>query len=235
MAASNSDYRHIASVKYGASVQTFVNSYNTKPQSEKNGKFWDGKEDALTETKKEIKNHYLAVQDYTCAYCKQRVVVEHNGAWDTDHIIDKDGYPQFLFEPENLCLSCKDCNTIKSKKQVLKNKRRVTFPNKPGDYIFCHPHFHKYSEHVRIIKDGALYFPITKEGQSLIEICGLLRFSLAFAKYDYADSDIASEVIRLATELQNAQTASQRLALKQIMKTMLDESLRADALRALGR
>jgi len=235
MGVSNSDHRHIASVKYGASVQIFVNQFNAKPRPEKSGKFWDSKEDALTETKKEIKDHYLVAQDYTCAYCKQRVVVEHNGAWDTDHIIDKDGYPQFLFEPENLCLSCKDCNIIKSTKQVLKNKGRVTFPNKPSDYIFCHPHFHNYSEHVRIIRGGALYLPITEEGRSLIEICGLLRFSLAFAKYDYADSDIAAEVLRLATELQNAQTVSERLALKQIMKTMLDESLRADALRALGR
>lgn len=235
MEVSNLNYRHITSVKYGVSVQAFVSYFNAKPRTEKSGSFWDGKDDALIETKKEIKDHYLVAQNYTCAYCRQRVVVEHNGAWDTDHIIDKDCYPQFLFEPENLCLSCKDCNRIKSNKQVLKNKQRVTFPNKPADYIFCHPHFHKYSEHIRIIRDGALYLPITEEGRSLIEKCGLLRFSLAFAKYDYADSDIAGEVLRLATELQKAQTASEKLALKHIMKTMLDESLRADALRALSR
>jgi len=235
MVASDSDYRRLTSVKYSASAQAFVDIFNSKPRSEKSGKFWDGKEDTLTEIKREIKDHYLTAQDYHCAYCKQHIVVKHNGAWDTDHIIDKDGYPQFMFEPENLCLSCKDCNNIKSNKRVLKNKGRVQFPKKPDDYIFCHPHFHKYSDHIRIIRDGALYLPRTELGRSLIEICGLLRFTLSFAKYDYADSNIAADVLRLATELQNAQTVSEKLALKQIMRTMLDESLRADALRALER
>lgn len=223
------------SVKYSVDSKDYVNSYNSKPKKEKKGNFWDNESDSLLATvKREIKNHYLFAQDYKCAYCRQRIVVEHNGAWDTDHIIHKDDYPQFLFEPENLCVSCKDCNRIKSNKSVLKNKNRVTYPENADHYIFCHPHFDEYGKHIRIIREAVLYLPITAKGRALIEICGLLRFVLAFAEYECSAEGVGQEIVRLGTDLQNAETDSERFMLMTIMRTMLDESLRKAALKSMG-
>lgn len=235
IATSDVSYRSMVPVKYSSGSNSFVDYYNSKPANERVGEFWDDtRNNFLTTVKHEIKSHYLSAQDYRCAYCKQRVVVEHNAAWDTEHIIPKDKYPDFLFVPENLCISCKDCNRIKSNKNVLKNKSRKTYPDKPGDYILCHPHFHEYSKHIRIVREAVLYLPITDEGRALIEICGLLRFVLKFAGYEHDDENIGEKIVNFGTELQNAQTTAERIMIMHIMKTMLDERLRTEALKAMG-
>ena len=113
------EYYAFPEVRYTEPSAKFVDAFSYS--LEKTGNYWDGDEKALVSVKKEIKDHYLHVQDYRCAYCRQRMEVKHNGMWDTEHIINKDEYPAFMFEPRNLCVCCKDCNTIKGRKGVLKN------------------------------------------------------------------------------------------------------------------
>lgn len=211
-----------------------VSAYNSLAPAMQHGDYWDTTDDKkLIELKKTIKDHYIRFQNYHCAYCRQQIVVTHNAAWDTDHIIAKDLHPKYLFEPRNLCVSCRDCNLNKSNKNVLKRRDRKTFAAKPSDYIFCHPHFHDYSAHIRIVKEAMLYLPRTPEGIKLIEICGLLRFVLRFAGYDYDDGDVGGKMVRFATELQNAESPTERVVIMNIMRTLLDENLRAAALAAL--
>lgn len=221
-------------VAYSRSSADFVNSYNSRKLSEKSGTDWDDKENpTLGEVKREIKNHYLKAQDYTCAYCQQKIVVDHNGAWDTEHIAPRESYPGFMFTPENLCISCKDCNGAKSNKPVLANKKRRTFPKQSKDYTICHPHFDIYSNHIRVVGEAVLYLPRTKKGQTLIEMCGLLRFVYSFADYEIVDLNIGTKIIALGTAFQNAQSDLEKIAIAQILKTMLDEGLRAAALKQL--
>ena len=221
-------------VVYSEPSAKFVKSYDAKQLSTKRGADWDDKENPLlVEIKREIKNHYLKAQDYTCAYCQQKIVVGHNGAWDTEHIAPRESYPGFMFIPENLCVSCKDCNGSKSNKPVLVNKSRRTFPKQSKDYTICHPHFDVYSKHIRVIGEAVLYLPRTKKGQTLIEMCGLLRFVYGFADYEITDLNIGTKVVSLGTALQNAQSAFEQIAIAQILKTMLDEGLRAAALKQL--
>lgn len=224
----------IRSVVYSEASAQFVKIYEAKQLSSKLGNDWDNENDPLlTEVKREIKRHYLKAQSYTCAYCRQKIVVEHNGAWDTEHIAPKDIYPSFMFVPENLCLSCKDCNGAKSNKHVLVNKLRRTFPNKSKDYTICHPHFDVYSEHIRVIGEAVLYLPRTKKGQTLIEMCGLLRFVYGFADYEVVDLNIGAKVVALGTALQNAQSGFEQIAIAQILSTMVDDGLRAAARKQL--
>ena len=221
-------------VVYSEKAAQFVKGYEAKKLSVKSGSDWDDEHDPLlTEVKREIKKHYLKAQSYTCAYCRQKVVVDHNGAWDTEHIAPKDIYPGFMFVPENLCLSCKDCNGAKSNKHVLVNKGRRTFPNKSKDYIICHPHFDVYSDHVRVIGEAVLYLPRTKKGQALIEMCGLLRFVYGFADYEVVDLNIGAKVVALGTALQNAQSGFEQIAIAQMLSTMVDDGLRAAARKQL--
>lgn len=231
---SNSIAGTLKPVAYSEPSAQFVKAYDSKQLSAKSGADWDDKENPLlVEVKREIKNHYLKAQNYTCAYCQQKMVVDHNGAWDTEHIAPRESYPGFMFIPENLCVSCKDCNGAKSNKPVLVNKSRRTFPKNSKDYTICHPHFDIYSSHIRVIGEAVLYLPRTKKGQTLIEMCGLLRFVYGFADYEITDLNIGTKVVALGTALQNAQSAFEKIAIAQIIKTMLDEGLRGAALKQL--
>ena len=222
---------YLKAVTYAGDDKSKVESYNCKPKSEKEGKYWDDQDDrALSKVKKHIKDHYLEVQGYRCCYCQQRIVVSHNGAWDTDHIIPKDTHAAFLFEPQNLCVSCKDCNLIKLNKGVLKKPNRVRFPRSPQDYTFVHPHFHKYADHIYIVQEAALYLPKTLEGIKLIEVCGLLRFVLKFANYNVSDGQLGGVMVRLGSALQDAKSPIEEVAIMNMIKTLVDEGLRKAAL-----
>jgi len=211
-------------VKYTEPSAKFIAAFLGSP--EKKGNYWDGEEKALVLVKKEIKDHYLRVQDYKCAYCRQRMEVKHNAMWDTEHIINKDEYPAFMFEPRNLCVCCKDCNTIKGRKSVLKNKQRKKYPNSASDYKFCHPHYHNYSHHVRVVKEAMFYLPITDEGREMIEICGLLRFVYKFAGYGCVESNVPALLIRLGHELQEAKNPHEQLALMTIVQDLMSNNIK---------
>jgi hypothetical protein len=96
-------------------------------------------------------------------------------AWDIEHIIPLESSPNFMFEPLNLCVSCKDCNLSKSNKPVLVSKR-VHLPLESKQYKIFHPHLDRYEDHIEILVVGELYKPITKKGENTIEICKLFRF-----------------------------------------------------------
>ncbi|GAA3918312.1 hypothetical protein [Litoribacillus peritrichatus] len=133
-------------------------------------------DDKFSILRKQIKDHYLVEQNYTCCFCRQRIVVKSNRAWDAEHIISKSTHPDFMFEPRNLCISCPDCNNEKSDKQVLDRDNRVRFPENSRAYKIVHPHFDKYEEHLNVIVEGKLYKWKTPKGRNTIRIYGLDRF-----------------------------------------------------------
>lgn len=226
---------YITPVVYRGEIKDKVDAYDNLPLKIKAGNFWDSTEDGeMADVKKVIKDHYKLAQDYTCPYCLQRVEVDHNGAWDAEHIIPKDTHPQFMFEPRNLCISCKDCNLIKLNRNVLKNKKRIRFPNRPEDYAFCHPHFHIYAEHITVIEKAGFYLPRTKEGIQLVEICGLLRFVLKYAECEWTDEELCMQIRDLGEELFNEPLAESKVLIMSMMKTLLDDGLRKAALSRIN-
>ena len=190
-------------VKYEGDIKDTVDAYNALGQGSKSGDYWDKTDANIQKVKKHIKDHYKVVQDYTCIYCQQKIVVTHGMAWDTEHIIPKSPYPQFLFTEENLAVSCKDCNRIKWDKNVLKNPKRKTFPKKSEDYIIVHPHFDVYDEHIQIITE-TIYRPKGEKGKETIEICGLLRFAFEFGNNTNMAVDTEKLIQKLTNEFMNA-------------------------------
>ncbi|MBL5860061.1 HNH endonuclease [Serratia fonticola] len=191
-------------VIYSEKLKQKVKLFKSLPRDERVGNYWDNNDDKdLAVLKAHIKNHYLIAQNFTCPYCQQRIVVEHNSAWDTEHIIPKSTHPDFIFEPINLCVSCKDCNNEKRNKNVLKNSKRTTLPKKREDYIFAHPHLDNYSEHIKVV-DSSLYFlPKTEKGRRTIEICGLLRFIYSYTSYGNVKLEIKEGISRYTQALLN--------------------------------
>ncbi|MEZ9061019.1 MULTISPECIES: hypothetical protein [unclassified Vibrio] len=135
---------------------------------------WDDRR--VTTMKSNIKKHYIAEQDKTCAYCQVNMHTTHGMVWDTEHIIDKDSSPQWMFEPLNLCVSCKDCNGAKGTRTSTKGKTYKNFPRKSENYRIIHPHFDDYDEHIKVAVPGAVYLFQTDKGRNTIEVCGLLRY-----------------------------------------------------------
>lgn len=191
-------------VEYEDDIKITVDNYNARAYKDKDGKYWNKTENEDKEVyavKKHIKDHYIEEQKYICPYCLQKIVVDHNAIWDAEHIIPKDEHPQFLFTPQNLCVSCKDCNMEKSNKKVLKkNPKRNELPSLSDDYLIVHPHFDIYDRHIKVLKDSLLFIPKNDKGRKTIEICGLLRFVYKYAN----DIDIPTKVKKKIDDLNNS-------------------------------
>jgi len=192
----------LVAVSYSGNVKITIDIYNKLPETERVGEYWNNVSDSqLQEAKKYIKNHYIKQQDYTCCYCKQRNEVSHNAVWDTEHIIPKSKYPNFLFEPKNLCISCKDCNLAKSNKNVLNNINITLFPSKSENYIIVHPHLDEYDNHIKVLESSQFYIPMDCKGRKTIEICGLLRFLYKFSGYGNIALELKKKLGSLNKEL----------------------------------
>lgn len=159
-------------IEYKASDLQLINEFN-KLKDHSQEEWSDNK---YSTVKKSIKDHYLREQNFTCPFCQQRIVVTHNASWDTEHIISKKKYRQFMFEPKNLCVTCKDCNLEKSDKNVLTKQTVTYFPKTSKAYIIVHPHFDQYKDHITVLKPGKSYRYKTEKGRKTIQIYGLDRF-----------------------------------------------------------
>lgn len=130
-----------------------------------------------------IKQYYIKQQNYTCPYCQQELNTTNGRVWDIEHIIARESAQNFMFIPENLCISCIDCNSKKSNKKITTSNAKVHFPSRLSQYIIVHPHFDEYDENIIVVEPGFYYIALEEKGEKTIEICGLNRF-WKFAGYN---------------------------------------------------
>lgn len=131
-------------------------------------------DDALIDIRKSVKQHYIREQEYRCCYCQQKDYSEHGRDWDAEHVIARSLEPKFMFTPENLAVSCVECDQRKSATEVrVRNFRK--FPQKSSHYKIVHPHFDDWSEHLEI-EGGETYVALTEKGKFTIYHCDLFRF-----------------------------------------------------------
>ncbi|WP_412023913.1 HNH endonuclease [Burkholderia cepacia] len=215
-----------APVTYEGKIKDKVDAFNSLPMDEKEGGYWDQTNDGdLVDVKKHVKDYYIKVQDYVCPYCRQQIVVDHNAIWDAEHIISKDFRPDFMFEPENLCVSCKDCNGEKSNKIVVKRPKNKRFPRDSGAYLICHPHFDDYDQHLRLMKNPIFFIPRSDKGRETIEICGLLRFLYLVSEYGDVPIDIANQIGELQKALADATGAGEQALILTFIRDRCDEGI----------
>lgn len=163
-------------VDYSGKVKAVVDAFQARAADQKVGGYWSDNEAA--DVRKTIKDHYIAEQDFRCCYCQQKTLSKNNAVWDGEHVIARDARPEFMFEPRNLAISCKDCNLAKRQKNVLKNPKRKTFPAKSEDYLIVHPHFDDYGKY--ILWFGSVVTPSgvgSKKGAATIHMCDLYRYA----------------------------------------------------------
>jgi len=153
----------------------------------------------MAATRKYIREHYMKAQNYRCAYCRIDKKEAHGMVWDVEHILPKSLYPAFLFEPNNLSLVCKDCNTAKGDVEVLRkpNKRLKNIPCDQQDYLIVHPHFDTYSDHfeISIVAGKRRYRTLNSDKAKFTYVnCNFFRFDHQFAEWESFDGAMVEEV-----------------------------------------
>ena len=136
----------------------------------------------------EVKDYYFWHQGYRCCYCSTELQPNAR-VYDAEHILDKSGFPEFMFHPENIAVACVICNTHKSAKSVLSDDtvRPLTIPGATTDYKILHPHLDEWEHHLSFDAIGRIApVPGSTKGPETISICAmdginLLRLSRHFA------------------------------------------------------
>lgn len=164
-----------------------------KLYDKKNHMVWNDTKGMMLKIRKEIRNYYIPKQRYLCAYCREEKVTTDGRMWEIDHILPKSIMPAFMFLPENLIACCHECNTNKlDSVGLVRANRKYYFLPPNGDYFtIIHPHYDKYSKHMKIYLDGdrRIYKPITRKGRETFRVCGLDRFA-------YKTYGMQNEIIR---------------------------------------
>jgi 5-methylcytosine-specific restriction endonuclease McrA len=168
-------------VQYSTKSQLIVDTFEGQSEDQKSSKYWG--DDTVVPVRAEIKNHYIATQEYVCVYCMRQIVTANNALWDAEHVISRENAPRFMFTPQNLAVSCRDCNIAKGRKEVRKTKKKG-FPNKSKHYLIVHPHFDNYGDHIRWI--GDICAPKSDKGVETQAMCGLTRFTAKLLGIDGA-------------------------------------------------
>lgn len=168
-------------IDYSAESKDLIKSVTDRCSDTLTADVWNY--DELEPVKAEVKNHYKIEQNFRCSYCWRKILVKHSATWDTEHIVPRALHPEFIFEPKNLCIACKDCNVAKGDAEVLVNKTRKRYPTKSSAFKIVHPHFDNYEEHISIHIDH-IYKPKSDKGKFTIEHCNLLRFSYGHFGFD---------------------------------------------------
>lgn len=174
-------------ISYGLASYALVVAYDAAPT--KNASRWNDAE--LDQTRKEIKQHYIAEQHHLCCYCGLPDPAIHGLDWDVEHVAPRNRYPQFMFTPENLAVVCRECNGHKSSKEVLVDPSVSVYPSTGDAFLIVHPHFDDWAKH--ILRDHLAYAAFTPKGEWTIKECNLNRFAGRSIGLRYPISDTRYE------------------------------------------
>ncbi|WP_333876665.1 HNH endonuclease [Methylobacter sp.] len=182
-----------------------------------------GKDDLQT-LRSSIRAFYRKEQVGICAYCKSDVSLVSASNAHIEHIVPKSIYPQFIFEPRNLCIVCSDCNTIKRNQEVFNEipdtlaKKVVQYPRSSSAFKIVHPHFDVYDDH--ILKKGRIYIDLSSKGIFTIGACKLNRYFHEFGFDDDLVDD--EELITVMNDFMNGSFIQKAGALSRLRNMLFN-------------
>ncbi|WP_175866615.1 hypothetical protein [Burkholderia contaminans] len=170
----------------------------------------------------EVKEHYFWHQGARCCYCSMELQ-PHGRVFDAEHILDKSGFPEFMFYPDNIAVACVICNTHKSAKSVLTDGsvRPLSIPTESDDYKILHPHLDEWDHHLHFDDIGRI-LPVdgSAKGTETISICAMdginfMRLAQKFAPASRKNAyDLMCKVVTYTNprKIEDALTVMQGLA-----------------------
>ncbi|PMZ96103.1 MULTISPECIES: HNH endonuclease [unclassified Pseudomonas] len=202
----------------------------------------------ITEAVRDYRARLLELQNYRCAYCQNVIEQDMVGHRELDHILPKSpskkceqpkgssnvfedrqhtfGYPQFTYEPYNLIVTCKICNSYKKNFDPLRNRSSGwtsgSYPSQ-ADLLWFYPYSERYSDHIEL-SDKWLYSKRTDEGDAVIRTCKLDQVESLTQRYSARalirarqTNDLKTAVMHMATTVElnmlSADSAKQALVL----------------------
>jgi uncharacterized protein (TIGR02646 family) len=181
-------------------LESYSKDFHDDPVKHLNKDYWENlgdKDKLLIKFKKNVKTHYIKIQNNTCAYCRCKVESDKQSLWPLEHIVPRSIKPRWTLLLKNLCVVCDDCNEAKGNKNTIKNKTVKNLPSKKESYLIVNPHFDIYKEHICIVSVGELYLPLSEKGHTTFDYCGFSRFlkKLAGVGSSFANNHILMQRI----------------------------------------
>ncbi|MCU4312004.1 HNH endonuclease [Acinetobacter variabilis] len=170
-------------------------------------------------------SHFKFYSANVCFYCKHQIPSQHGRYWDIDHILPKSLYSKFLFEPENLIVSCVECNSAKGNKNPHKSRKTnvKNLPQGSDKYIFVHPFYDNYDDHIQIKRTAEPnhHFLIKKtdKGAKTIEFCNLSRFFQSYSDWD----SVSFKTIEVTDELLDSNQTLSKQDIQALINNRLKE------------
>lgn len=197
---------------YSNDEHDFINQFNKQ-----DSKYWESPDPCMSSIKAKIRSHFLPIQNNECCYCKMLKQEKNGKAWNIEHIFPRDLYPQFTFTPENLAISCIECNNFKLAQDVKKNRSAIkNYPKTGSNVTIIHPHFDDYDSHIKINRapDGRIFHTAinkSKKGRNTIIMCNLFRFQEeAFGPENRYQESIVTKISAVLTScIKNDMTPSE--------------------------
>lgn len=117
-------------------------------ETEKAAKKLDAAE--IEKIKRKIRDKFIGVQFPCCCYCRRSMHQWDLFDIDTEHVLPKGVFPQWMFKMENLNISCKRCNMRKKKEDYSFFKGEVDDLNPFVSelYEFLHPNLDQPNLHL---------------------------------------------------------------------------------------
>jgi hypothetical protein len=112
---------------------------------------WD--DDEAEGLRRKIKDHFMAVDVPCCCYCRLSMSPWHRITIDVEHVLPKQQFPRFTFDPRNLNISCKRCNMeIKGTDIAFYlGQANEAAPFRSQLYSFAHPNLDAPNDHLQIL------------------------------------------------------------------------------------
>lgn len=148
-----------------------------------------------------------------CPYCWRMI---SQGDIDREHIAPKKTYPYFMFEPNNLVLSCKRCNgvEIKGTYNTIKNYNSEMEYSKQN-FVIIHPILDKCSEHLEFLtEDGWILLKPKNSSEKGKETIRLFQLNLSEQLLEYRSmlfrdkQKLTDDSMNILSKIENFNTSS---------------------------
>jgi uncharacterized protein (TIGR02646 family) len=169
---------------------------------------WNTKDEELSAIvasfRNEVKDYYFSAQRRRCCYCSFELQ-KHKLTYDAEHILDKDEYPEYMFELGNIASACKHCNISKSNQCISASKQRFhELSANSNEYSIVHPHFDEWEDHFQFDEIGRIV-PIdnSSKGKATMQICKIDVINVARLSDEFSlhDKPIVEQTLRAFHEV----------------------------------
>jgi 5-methylcytosine-specific restriction endonuclease McrA len=207
------------------------------------GKAWGSNADVIS-----YRARLLELQNNRCAYCQGIIDLDEVGHRELDHIFPKSatencteakgrsnefvdrqhtfGYHQFTYEPLNLVVACKVCNSYKKSFDPLLDRSIEFAENEYPEHesiLWFYPYVHHYSHHIER-SDNWTYTQLSAQGEAVIKVCKLDQAEVLASRF-------ATRALMRARHSGNLRVASMNMA-TEVMDQIFSFNHATDALIA---